>query len=97
MCHYAAELSDRDFTAERRAVVVSMGEGTEGEVPQSTKEELEIAKELHADELKVPRRPPWTKSMHAEELDANERRHFLEWRRALATVEVGGCTSCECS
>ena len=82
-----AELSDRDFTAERRAVVVSMGDGTEGEVPTTSKEELRAAEELHADQLKVPRRPPWTKEMHAEELDANERRHFLEWRRALATVE----------
>jgi len=25
--------------------------------------------------------------MHPEELDQNERRHFLEWRRALAAVE----------
>ena len=41
----------------------------------------------HADELKVPRRPAWTRDMSAETLDANERRHFLEWRRALALVE----------
>lgn len=82
-----AELSDRDFTAERRAVVVSMGDGTAGEMPPSSKEDLKRAEELHADSLKVPRRPPWTRDMHPEELDQNERRHFLEWRRALAAVE----------
>ena len=36
--------------------------------------------------IKVPRRPAWTRDMSAETLDANERRHFLEWRRALALV-----------
>uniref|UniRef100_A0A0D9VWW6 CP-type G domain-containing protein n=1 Tax=Leersia perrieri TaxID=77586 RepID=A0A0D9VWW6_9ORYZ len=42
---------------------------------------------LHAGSLKVPRRPPWSPQMTVEELDANERRAFLEWRRNLARLE----------
>uniref|UniRef100_A0A0D9ZB28 CP-type G domain-containing protein n=1 Tax=Oryza glumipatula TaxID=40148 RepID=A0A0D9ZB28_9ORYZ len=42
---------------------------------------------LHAGSLKVPRRPPWTPQMTVEELDANEKRAFLEWRRNLARLE----------
>ena len=90
-----AELSDRDFTAERRgAVVVSVGgeaienEGGGAEAVEAQREERKRVEALHADQLKVPRRPPWTKSMAADELDRNERRHFLEWRRALANVEA---------
>ena len=92
-----AELSDRDFTAERRgAVVVSMGDSADNaSLPPAVSEARaaasaeakRAAEKLHADSLKVPRRPPWTKDMPAEVLDQNERRHFLEWRRALAAVE----------
>ena len=87
-----AELSDRDFTAERRgAVVVSMGDSADNaSLPPAVSEARaaasaeakRAAEKLHADSLKVPRRPPWTKDMPAEVLDQNERRHFLEWRRA---------------
>ncbi|ABP01001.1 predicted protein, partial [Ostreococcus lucimarinus CCE9901] len=45
------------------------------------------AETLHKDALSVPRRPAWTHEMRAEEVDENERRGFLEWRRALAAVE----------
>ena len=94
-----AELSERDFTAERRgAVVVSLGDsgasapgapgpgGVSGPgVPRASDPSAES---LHAHRLKVPRRPPWTRDTPAEVLDQNERRHFLEWRRALAQVEA---------
>ena len=35
--------------------------------------------------LRVPRRPSWTKSMTAAEVDKREREAFLDWRRGLAT------------
>jgi large subunit GTPase 1 len=92
-----AELGDRDFTAERRgAVVVSMGDGSDPNAdPSASAEERErerlsrvaAAEATHRDKLKVPRRPPWTREMPPEVLDQNERRAFLEWRRALASVE----------
>ena len=34
--------------------------------------------------LRVPRRPPWTKSMTTAQLDRQEKDAFLEWRRGLA-------------
>jgi hypothetical protein len=40
--------------------------------------------------LRVPRRPPWTKSMTTLELDNQEKAAFLDWRRGLATY-VGNC------
>nr|ACR37201.1 unknown [Zea mays]ACR37262.1 unknown [Zea mays] len=41
---------------------------------------------LHASSLRVPRRPPWHSQMTVEELDVNERRAFLVWRRNLARL-----------
>jgi large subunit GTPase 1 len=34
--------------------------------------------------LRVPRRPPWTKSITTAQLDRQEKDEFLEWRRGLA-------------
>jgi len=34
--------------------------------------------------LRVPRRPPWSKSMTLADLDRQEKEAFLEWRRGLA-------------
>ena len=92
-----AELGDRDFTAERRgAVVVSMADGSDPNAdPSAGAEERErerrsrvaAAEATHRDQLKVPRRPPWTRETPPEVLEQNERRAFLEWRRALASVE----------
>ena len=92
-----AELGDRDFTAERRgAVVVSMADGSDPNAdPSAGAEERErerrsrvaAAEATHRDKLKVPRRPPWTRETPPEVLEQNERRAFLEWRRALASVE----------
>ena len=93
-----AELGDRDFTAERRgAVVVSMGDGSDpnaaadGENAEERERQRRArvadAENAHRDKLKVPRRPPWTRETPPDVLDQNERRAFLEWRRALAAVE----------
>ncbi len=37
--------------------------------------------------LPVPRKPRWSKDMTAEEVDINERKAFLEWRRQIAVME----------
>ncbi|KAK6144165.1 hypothetical protein DH2020_020985 [Rehmannia glutinosa] len=55
---------------------------TEERRKQQKKEEA-----LHASSLRIPRRPPWNANMSVEELDDNERRAFLEWRRSLARLE----------
>lgn len=36
------------------------------------------------EDLSIPRRPTWTKSTTAQELDEAERKAFLEWRRGIA-------------
>ena len=40
--------------------------------------------------LRVPRRPPWTKSMTPLQLDRQEKATFLDWRRGLAAY-VANC------
>lgn len=42
---------------------------------------------MNADEfedLSIPRRPTWTRSTTAQELDEAERKAFLDWRRGIA-------------
>lgn len=38
--------------------------------------------------LRVPRRPPWTKTMTTAQLDRQEKDAFLEWRRGLAEYVI---------
>lgn len=56
---------------------------TTGEMIMTAQERKE-EEALHASSLRVPRRPPWNAKMSVEELDDNERRSFLTWRRSLA-------------
>jgi large subunit GTPase 1 len=85
-----AELADRDFTADRgRAVVIKAG-GTMSVAAHevaSSEAARRKAEEENSGKLCVPRRPPWTSKMTADQLDAQERAYFLEWRRALAELE----------
>ncbi|KAK1440952.1 hypothetical protein QVD17_06787 [Tagetes erecta] len=54
---------------------------------QERREHQKKEEALHASSLSVPRRPAWNVKMSVEELDANERRAFLVWRRSLARLE----------
>ncbi|XP_068635806.1 GTPase LSG1-2 [Aristolochia californica] len=57
-------------------------------VPPEERRKLQKEEEsLHTSSLRVPRRPPWSSNMSAEELDSNERQAFLIWRRNLARLE----------
>jgi large subunit GTPase 1 len=53
---------------------------------EPTQKQLE-AQLKHANELKIPRRPPWDSSTTPEQLDQSEKASFLEWRRTLAELE----------
>lgn len=81
-----ADLQGRSFAAERQnVVIVSMG-GQAAEQAAVAKAAARVAANAAAEgKLKVPRRPPWTKAMAHDELDAREREAFLVWRRDLAT------------
>ena len=52
---------------------------------QQEKETLQ-KHQTNKDRLRVPRRPPWTKSLTHAELDRQERDAFLDWRRSLAML-----------
>lgn len=49
-------------------------------------EEADVLKKQEANKkrLRVPRRPPWTKTMTPSQLDKQEKAAFLDWRRGLA-------------
>ncbi|XP_051120630.1 GTPase LSG1-2-like [Andrographis paniculata] len=54
---------------------------------EERREQQKKEEALHASSLRIPRRPPWNAKMSVEELDENERRAFIEWRRNLARLE----------
>jgi large subunit GTPase 1 len=46
-----------------------------------------IVDKYEYEHLPVPRKPKWTRSMTAEEVDFNERNTFVKWRRKIAELE----------
>lgn len=76
-----ADLADRDFTAERyQPVVLSVG-GAADAPPVISEAERAAAEAKFGRVLQVPRRPPWDASTTPEQLEANEKQAFLDWRR----------------
>ena len=76
-----AKESGRSFQAERESAVIV---GDSGFVKT---DQLEGASgPMLARGVQIPRRPKWTKSMTAEELEEKERDSFLVWRRNLAKL-----------
>ncbi|XP_020203425.1 GTPase LSG1-2 [Cajanus cajan] len=55
--------------------------------PEETRKQQKREEALHAASLRVPRRPPWTPHMSADELHESETQAFLVWRRNLARLE----------
>ncbi|KAK9062691.1 hypothetical protein SSX86_019880 [Deinandra increscens subsp. villosa] len=87
-----ADEAVRLFSADNPAAVDSLidleSSSTSSEMtPQERREYQKKEEALHASSLNVPRRPAWNANMSVEELDANERRAFLVWRRSLARLE----------
>ncbi|KII94187.1 hypothetical protein PLICRDRAFT_695224 [Plicaturopsis crispa FD-325 SS-3] len=87
-----AQLAGADFTAERRNVkIIQAGPAESTQNPYLLTEEEEkttIKKQRENKErLRVPRRPPWTKSMTTAQLDRQEKDAFLDWRRGLAHLQ----------
>ena len=37
--------------------------------------------------LKIPRKPSWTRTMTADEVDRRETDNFLDWRREISQME----------
>ncbi|KAK9888553.1 hypothetical protein WA026_000799 [Henosepilachna vigintioctopunctata] len=83
-----AELAGREFQAEKRSVRIATHSSKN--IKTLLTEEREKARKDHEqykERLQIPRRPPWTSEMSTQELDRNEKDHFLEWRRNLALLQ----------
>lgn len=74
-------------TAVNTLIDLESGSSITEMTPAEKKEHQKKEEALHASSLSVPRRPAWNAKMSVEELDANERRAFLVWRRSLARLE----------
>ncbi|KAK9821718.1 hypothetical protein WJX81_002790 [Elliptochloris bilobata] len=84
-----AELTDRDFAAERgEAVVISTG-AVDAKEEARTAQDRAAAEARNSHRLRLPRRPAWSEEQSAEAVDAQERAAFVAWRRELAAVEEG--------
>lgn len=67
--------------------IVNAPEGTQHNPYLLTDEEEKKTLQRHQENkqrLRVPRRPPWKKTMTTAELDRQEKDAFLEWRRGIA-------------
>lgn len=93
-----AELSKKKFEAERGVQLVSGNEVVPQEASQANPAAFinnfieaasfdEIKRGGHYQDLRIPRRPTWDKSMSAQEITQQENLAFLEWRRDLAGQE----------
>ena len=82
-----ADLANTDFTAEKlnlKVVTLSYSEA----IPHPEEQMARRAAYMkHREEVRIPRRPPWTKEMSKEVLEQNERDAFIIWRKALAVIE----------
>lgn len=82
-----AELAGTEFQAEKMNISFVNPKAGAGLLSRQEKEAI-IQKQTNKKEmLKIPRRPKWTEKTSAEELDANEKASFLEWRRGLAMLQ----------
>ncbi|THV06027.1 P-loop containing nucleoside triphosphate hydrolase protein [Dendrothele bispora CBS 962.96] len=86
-----AQLAETDFTAERRNLRVIQAGPSAVHNPYllSEQEEKKTLRKFEENKqrLRVPRRPPWTKSMTTAELERQEKAAFLDWRRGLAALQ----------
>ncbi|KAL1739759.1 P-loop containing nucleoside triphosphate hydrolase protein [Schizophyllum fasciatum] len=85
-----AELAGTEFTAEKRNVkIIQQASTSHNPYLLSEQEEKEAVKKQDANRkrLRVPRRPPWTKSTSTAQLERQEKTSFLEWRRGLADLQ----------
>lgn len=82
-----AELADTEFQAEKLNVTFVNPLANVGLLSQEERSAIEKSHSEHEGHLRIPRRPKWTETTTAEELDALEKEGFLEWRRSLALLQ----------
>ncbi|KAI0322692.1 P-loop containing nucleoside triphosphate hydrolase protein [Amylostereum chailletii] len=86
-----AQLAGTEFTAERRNVKIIQSAPSVTHNPyllSDQEESVTLQKhEENKQRLRVPRRPPWTKSTTTAQLERQEKDAFLAWRRGLAELQ----------
>ncbi|CAH2008687.1 unnamed protein product [Acanthoscelides obtectus] len=82
-----AELAGTEFEAEKLHIKCIHPNTKVGLLTKEKYAAVRLDHEKYKGSLKIPRRPKWNNSTTPEELDRNEKKHFLEWRRALAQLQ----------
>ncbi|KAG8216858.1 hypothetical protein J3R82DRAFT_7121 [Butyriboletus roseoflavus] len=84
-----AQLAGTEFTAERRNIKIIQSASTQNPylLTQSEEQATLSKHQANKERLRVPRRPPWTKTITTVQLDRREKDAFLEWRRGLAQLQ----------
>lgn len=83
-----AALAEKDFETEMNNVKIVDPDASNGLLTDEELAALSLIQEENKEILCIPRRPHWDiKNMTKEEIDANEREAFLNWRRNVARVQ----------
>ncbi|KZC07728.1 PREDICTED: large subunit GTPase 1 homolog [Dufourea novaeangliae] len=82
-----AELAGTEFQAEKLNIKFVNPKSGIGLLSKDEKEKILETQQKNKALLKIPRRPQWDSSTTAQELQAKEREHFLEWRRTLSLLQ----------
>jgi len=82
-----AELSNRDFTAERMNVSIVTAVENEAIISEKREQAMVQVQKDNQHKLRIPRRPHWEKGMDKDALQQAERESFIEWRRTLAELQ----------
>jgi len=82
-----AELAGTEFAAEKLNIKFVNPKSNVGILTDTEKKDMDKLIKDNENLLKIPRRPKWTKETTLEELNANESKSFLEWRRDLSLLQ----------
>lgn len=82
-----AELAGTEFQAEKLNITFVNPKQRVGLLSKTQEQTMHQKHAEHRDQLKIPRRPKWTKEMSAEDLERAENEAFLNWRRDLAMLQ----------
>ncbi|KAF8329131.1 uncharacterized protein EI90DRAFT_3017371 [Cantharellus anzutake] len=89
-----AQLAATDFTAEKRSINIITAPGLKKSSAANpfllSLDEEKVVLQKHAQfqqNLRVPRRPPWSRNMTPKDIDRQEKDAFLDWRRNLAELQ----------
>ncbi|XP_063903293.1 large subunit GTPase 1 homolog [Zophobas morio] len=82
-----AELTGAEFQAEKLDIKFVNPKSNVGLLSKDERNKVKGLHDKHRQDLKIPRRPPWSTTMSREELDHSEKEYFLQWRKSLAKLQ----------